>query len=417
MIRRYILLILLLLMPCSMMAQDSILVSLRGIITDAENGRELPDVRIHAGGTNVVTKTNADGRFSLRLPQIPQRLLVSALGYATVTISHDELMKTQQVEAGNPVKELNIKMERRFTLLNDVFVYSPENILNAAIERIPDNFPTTPQSYEAFYRETIRKRSKYVSVSEAVMEIYKTSYEDSPLRDMVCMVKGRSLMSQRAKDTISVHVMGGPIESLMLDLAKNREIFFCEEMLRRYALDIETPEVIDDRPQYVISFRPATTYGDPLFYGKIYIDYSNLAFTRIEYNMDMSDVAKASAAILAKKPFSMRFKARGLKIVMNYHNDGRLSHLRYIGVTYQFDCDWKKRGFATHYEATSEMLITNVKNVAEKPKRSTAFRAHDTLARELKDFNDPDFWKDYNILLPTESLEKAFRRIKKTYRD
>lgn len=131
----------------------------------------------------------------------------------------------------------------------------------------------------------------------------------------------------------------------------------------------------------------------------------------------MSDVAKASAAILAKKPFSMRFKARGLKIVMNYHNDGRLSHLRYIGVTYQFDCDWKKRGFATHYEATSEMLITNVKNVAEKPKRSTAFRAHDTLARELKDFNDPDFWKDYNILLPTESLEKAFRRIKKTYRD
>ncbi len=417
MIRRYFFLILLLLMPCALMAQDSTLVTLRGIVVDAKDGKELPDVRIHAGGTNVVTKTNTDGRFSLRLAQIPKQLMISALGYATVVISRDELEKTQPVKANEPVKEMKIRMDRRFTLLNDVIVYSPENILNAAIERIPDNFPTTPQSYDAFYRETIRKRNKYVSVSEAVMEIYKTSYEDSPMRDMVCMVKGRSLMSQRAKDTISVHVMGGPIESLMLDLAKNREIFLCPEMLRRYILDIEAPEVIDDRPQYVISFRPGTTYGDPLFYGKIYIDYSSLTFTRIEYDMDMSDVAKASAAILARKPFGMRFKARGLNIVMNYHKDGDLSHLRYIGVTYQFDCDWKKRGFATHYEATSEMLITNVRAEAVKPKRNTAFRSHDTLARELKDFNDPDFWKDYNILLPTESLEKAFKRIKKTYRD
>lgn len=131
----------------------------------------------------------------------------------------------------------------------------------------------------------------------------------------------------------------------------------------------------------------------------------------------MSDVAKASAAILAKKPFGMRFKARGLKVVMNYHFDGRLSYLRYLGVTYDFDCDWKKRGFATHYEATSEMLITDVKPEAVRPKRHDAFSSRATLASELKDFSDPDFWKDYNILLPTESLENAFKRIKKTYRD
>ena len=247
------------------------------------------------------------------------------------------------------------------------------------------------------------------------MELYKTSYEDSPQRDIAVMVKGRSLISQRAKDTISVHVMGGPLESLMLDLVKDRELFLNPEMLLRYQLEIETPQTIDNRPQYVISFRPATTYIDPLFSGKIFIDYANLTFTRIEYNMDMSDVAKASAAILAKKPFGMRFKARGLHIVMNYHNDGRLSYLRYLGVTYMFDCDWKKRGFATHYEANSEMLITDIKPEAVRPNRHNAFRHHDTLARQLTDFDDPDFWKDYNILLPTESLENAFRRIKKTY--
>jgi len=417
MIRHYLFFILLLLLPCALEAQDSMLVTLRGVVTDLDNGRKLPDVQVHVGGTKVATMTNADGRFSLRLTQIPDRLIVSALGYATAVIGRSELEKTQIVDKDEPVKELKISLDRRFTLLNDVFVYSPENILNAAIERIPQNFPIEPQSYEAFYRETIRKRKKYVSVSEAVMELYKTSYEEEPYRDMACMVKGRSLMSQRAKDTISVHVMGGPIESLMLDLVKHREIFLSPEMLKYYVLEIESPQVIDDRPQYVISFRPGLSYEDPLFYGKIFIDYSNLSFTRIEYNMDMSDVAKASAAILAKKPFRMRFKARGFKVVMNYHYDGKLSYLRYLGVTYNFDCDWKKRGFATHYEATSEMLITDVKPMATRPKRHDAFRAHAMLSSELKDFDDPDFWKDYNILLPTESLENAFKRIKKTYRD
>ncbi len=417
MIRHYLFLILMLLLPCTLKAQDSVLVTLRGVVTDMENGRKLPDVQIHVGGTKVATMTNADGRFSLRLSQMPEKLFVSALGYATAVIGRNELEKTQRADKKEEVRELKISLERRFTLLNDVFVYSPENILNAAIERIPQNFPIEPQSYEAFYRETIRKRNKYVSVSEAVMELYKTSYEEEPYRDMACMVKGRSLMSQRAKDTISVHVMGGPIESLMLDLVKHREIFLCPQMLEYYVLDIEAPQVIDDRPQYVISFRPGRNYMDPLFSGKIFIDYSNLTFTRIEYNMDMSDVAKASAAILAKKPFGMRFKARGLKVVMNYHFDGRLSYLRYLGVTYDFDCDWKKRGFATHYEATSEMLITDVKPEAVRPKRHDAFSSRATLASELKDFSDPDFWKDYNILLPTESLENAFKRIKKTYRD
>ncbi len=413
--RFYHLLVLLLLLPCSLMAQDSLLVTLRGIVTDFENGRPLSDVLVHVGGTNVATMTNADGRFSLRLARMPEQLRFSSMGYATVVVGREQLEKTQLVNEGEPVEELHILLQPRLTSLNDVFVYSPENILRAAIERIDHNFPTEPQSYEAFYRETIRKRNKYVSVTEAVMELYKTSYEDSPQRDMACMVKGRSLISQRAKDTISVHVMGGPLESLMLDLVKNRELFLNPEMLQLYHLELETPQTIGNRPQYVISFRPAMTYVDPLFYGKIFIDHTNLTFTRIEYEMDMRDAAKASSAILAKKPFGMRFKARGLRIVMNYHNNGKLSYLRYLGVTYKFDCDWKKRGLATHYEANSEMLITDIKPVAVRPNRHSAFRYHDTLSRQLLDFDDSDFWKDYNILLPTESLENAFRRIKKTY--
>jgi len=64
MIRQYLLLTLLFLLPCSLVAQDSVLVTLRGIVTDHDNGKRLPDVQVHVGGSNVATMTNADGRFS-----------------------------------------------------------------------------------------------------------------------------------------------------------------------------------------------------------------------------------------------------------------------------------------------------------------------------------------------------------------
>ena len=393
-------------------AQDSLTVTLRGYVVDRESGDRLPDVQVHVQGSHTATMTNADGRFSLGLSRIPDYLEFSTVGYSNVLITSDQFVTKGQVIT----KEIRAEMKPQMTMLKDVFVYSPENILNAALEHLSVNYSQQPQGYEAFYRETIRKRSNYVSVSEAVVDLYKTSYDRDPSSDMVVVRKGRSLMSQRAKDTISVHVMGGPTEALNLDLVKNREMFLSPEMLKNYQLEIETPKVINNRPQYVISFFPVRYGEDPLFRGLIYIDHETLSFTRIEYNMDMSNPDRASQAILARKPLGMRFKARGLNIVMNYHHDGQLSHFSYLRVTYLFDCDWKKRGFATHYEAISEMLVTDHYAQMARPSRRDAFRHSQVLSKQLSDFADPEFWRDYNILLPSESLEHALTRIKKSYK-
>lgn len=404
-------LVLLALLPLGMTAQDSVAYVLRGIVVDLEGGQKLPDVQVHVGGQQTSTMTNADGRFSLKLAEVPQWVELSAVGYANVRLTRQQLQSQPQD------KSITVKMKSQATLLRDVFVYSPENIIQAAMERIARNFPQEPQSYEAFYRETIRKRNNYVSVSEAVVDVYKGGYRNDYTRDAVKLLKGRSLMSQKARDTISVHVMGGPTEALVLDLVKNRDEFLNAETQKYYHLQIETPQVVNDRPQYVIAFEPAVVLEDQLlFSGRIFIDHEQLTFTRIEYNMDMSDVAKASMAMVARKPLGMRFRAKALEVVMNYHYDGQLSHLQYMRTTYRFDCDWKRRGLATHYEAVSEMLFTDIRPQAIRPERREQFRSHDMLAAQLKGFADPDFWKDYNILLPSESLEHAFRRLKKTYR-
>ena len=45
--------------------------------------------------------------------------------------------------------------------------------------------------------------------------------------------------------------------------------------------------------------------------------------------------------------------------------------------------------------------------------RTEAFKRTETLLDLAKFYFDPDFWKDYNIIEPTTSLEHAIDRIKK----
>ena len=400
-------------LQCVLTAQQSHAVVIEGRVVDMATSRRLPNAQVHVSGSQVATMSNADGRFSLRLDSLPEWIEVSAVGYGNVQVLRSSLERAHG--NGEHRYELRAEMWPRVTVLKDVMVYSPENILQAALDRIEKNFPLEPQSYEAFYRETIRKHSHYVSVSEAVVDLYKTGYDHGPERDVVAVRKGRSLMSQRAKDTLSVHVMGGPRESLIIDLVKNRDMLLCPAQLNLYHLQIETPQTINDRPQYVIAFTPAYVMEEPLSYGRIFIDHQTLTFTRIEYSLDVSDPDKASRVILAKKPLGMRFHPRGLNVVMNYHYDGHLSHLSYMRVEYLFDCDWKRRGLHTRYEAVSEMLVTDIRQEAVRPAKKETFREYEILGRELADFSDSDFWADYNILLPSESLEHAFRKLKKTY--
>ena len=41
------------------------------------------------------------------------------------------------------------------------------------------------------------------------------------------------------------------------------------------------------------------------------------------------------------------------------------------------------------------------------------FRTSDILEDKASEFLDPDFWKDYNIIEPSESLENAVERLRR----
>jgi len=374
-----------------------------GVVLDAPTGRPLQYVSVSVPDKYYATVTNADGFFTLKSDTRPEKITFTLLGY-----------KTRTVPFG--FDQMKVILEPEDLTLGGAYILSgdPKEILMAAIGKINVSFPQEPELLEGFFRETVQKNQRYTYVAEAVSKIYKSGYQyRGTARDRAALVKSRVLLSQRKSDTLSIKVQGGPTQSISHDAVKNPDILFDKELLDKYSYELGTPVSFDDRMQVVIKISPAATEEYPLYFGTIYIDQATLSFSRIELSLDMSDPDKVTKMILIKKPLSLRFRPREVSLVADYRMDGDVSRLHYIRTTMRFGCDWRKKLFSTNYTCVDEMVITDKKAEAIPIERTERFRPSDIMNDKASLFFDPEFWRDYNIIEPSESLENAIGRLRK----
>ena len=385
---------------------------INGVVLDRQTGRTLSHVSVTAEGGKEHTVTNDDGRFSLKTQRIPQYIQLSHIGYKT---------RRQQIQHGQ-TSNLRIMMAVNTVGLHEVVVTrnDPLEIVKAAMDRIEKNYPQQPELVRCFYRETARRGSRFISVAEAVTDMYKTGYSRGPERDAVAILKGRRLMSMKARDTLGVKIQGGPVMPLMVDIAKNREYVLKAEDFGLYDFSMDMPALIDDRLQYVVSMQPKMHTMYPLMYGKLFIDQETLAFTRAELQLDVSNWRSASDYMLVKKPFGLRFRPKELTVTIVYTTDMQgVTRMSYVRNEMRFNCDWKRRLFASPFTTVSEMVVTDRRQMGEevkRPKGRNSFGIRDRFYDKVEYFEDPDFWADYNIIEPTESLENAIGKLKKKAR-
>ena len=382
-----------------------------GVVKDKESRKGLANVNISVIGSNVGTITNTDGEFSLKLSKTnsSKELVISHIGYQNVRITADEW--------NNDKKRMTIWMTPHSLTLKDVNVFGgdPRELVGKAIQQIPHNYSDKNQMFSAFYRETIQKGNRYIGISEAVMDVYKSDYKKRTIhQDRVQLLKGRRLASQKRKDTLAVKIAGGPNMPVYLDLAKNEAELLSLDMLPCYRFDMGIPVSIDNRMQYVIQFQPIVKLEYALYKGVLYIDQETLAFTRAEFELDLSDREKATKSILRKKPAGLRFKPQRISYLVSYRFQDGKPHLNYIRNDIRFKCDWKKRLFSSSFTTSSEMvMVDRTEQPEERIKSKDAFKQRDVFYDVVEAYWNEDYWKDYNIIEPTESLESAVKKLKK----
>lgn len=390
---------------------DSAYITVSGTVKDKQSKKRLEYVNVSVPGSQVGTITNNEGEFSIKvkLSLRAKTLEVSHLGYLNTVIPID----------GKDISNLDIKLMPTSNILEEVIIRArdPRYIVLEAMKKIGENYSPTGNLLTGFYRETAQKGRRYINISEAIIDIYKTPYSQQRVdRDRVQIYKGRKILSQKRSDTLIVKLLGGPTLSVYVDIVKNPDLLLAPEELAYYAFRMEESVMLNDRPHYVISFEPQAILPYALYHGKLYIDKERLSFTRAEFGLSMDDRNKATQAILKKKPFGLRFKPVEVSFLVTYKENGGITYLSYIRNEVRFKCDWKRRLFSTNYSIVSEMVVTDGKKQIEGIPYRMAFKANQSLSDKVSNFTDDDFWGAYNIIEPTESLETAVAKLKKQHK-
>lgn len=380
----------------------------KGKVVDAENGTPLVFATVAVKETNVATITNIDGEFSIKVyeTQTSKNLEVTYLGYKNKTVPLTDLRidgyknVISMSPAPIPIKEIIVKP------------IDPESIVRNAISKIGRNYVDEPNLMTAFYRETIRKNRTYVSIGEAVVEIFKAPYNSDIRFDGARIYKGRKGSDVEKMDTVLFKLQGGPVTVLQLDIAKNTEDILTLDAMKYYDYTLSTVVEIDDKPHYVISFKQKPSVDNPLFLGNLYIETTTNAITEAEFGFNLENKDAVSTIFIKKKPLGMEVTPEIASYRVKYREQDGKCYFTYSRAEVKFKVNWKRKLFNTYYTTMSEMAITDRTNeeVIKIPGKEK-LRYTDVFSDKVEAFTDPGFWGDYNVIEPDQSIESAIRRL------
>ena len=264
-------------------------VTIEGMVRDQNDRKRLEFVHVTVPGTPIGTVTNSEGIFSIKIKRSLQakQILFTHVGYQNQRIPIDSLDQSG----------LKIYLTPTTQQLSDLIVRGGDArfIVEEAMQRVSSNYAQVATLQTGFYRETAQKRRRYISISEAVIDVYKTAYTQKNIEhDRVQVLKGRKLLSPKPGDTLVVKLLGGPTLPVFVDIAKNPDLVLDPLVLPCYAFEMQEITWLNERPHYVIRFYPQVVLSFALYEGLLYIDQERLSISRAEFNLDMSDLDKAT---------------------------------------------------------------------------------------------------------------------------
>jgi len=374
-----------------------------GKIIDATTKKPLPFVSVIISGTNIGTVTNTQGEFKINFNDSlkHRNLQLRYIGYKNKNIPIDDIKENY----------LKIKLNPSSVKIDEIVVRpdNPKELFRKVLNKIPENYTEKPNKEIGFYREYIKKRKKYVSISEAAVEIYKAPYNKPYAYDMVKLYKGHKSANVKSQDTVILKLKGGPKTALLLDIAKNPDILFGD--LDQYDFSVNNVININDKLNYVIEFKQKPGSDIALYNGKIYVNVKNLAVTGAKFSLNLENKTEASRVFVRKKSPGITVTPEKTDYIVSYIENNGKYYFYHARGEISFKVKRKRKPFKSVYTVMTEIAITDRtdKNVKKIP-RNEQLKGNIIFEEKVYPFADPDFWGSYNIIKPEESIEKAIKK-------
>jgi len=382
-----------------------------GKVVDSNTNKALPFATIEAMGSNTATVTNIDGEFTIKIERNADvsHLKVTYIGFQNKILdlenfSDQRSLTVELVQSPIQLKQVTIRPRDAMELIADV------------LANVRANYSDDPMMMRGFYRETIQRGRNYVSISEAVIDVYKGAYTNEYQVDQVKLFKGRKSADVERMDTILFKVQGGPNTTILMDVVKNPYILLSEEYMNIYDFRLTDVITIDDRLHYVITFNQKEYVDDPYYKGRLYIEMDKLAISEAEFELNVDNQDEAARLFIRRKPMGMNIIPERAAYRAKYTIEENRWYFSYARAEVKFKVNWKKKFFNTTYSTMSELAITDrTYEGIEKFAGKERFKSNDVLNEKVYIFFEQEFWEGYNVIEPDQSIESAIRRLNKKY--
>jgi hypothetical protein len=385
-------------------------IKVTGTVLDIQTKIPISYASVFVPNESIGVITNNDGRFEIYLPgsSFIDTLMVSCLGYNIEKISSDCFLK-------GPV---NIYLDpNKFITLSQIIVRpkDPKALVLKAINHKSMNYSNKPALLTGFFREATRQDNKYTSLSEAIFEVYKTSYS-SVTEDLIKLKKGRLGSNTENSRLVNLIVHGGLYYNLQLDIMKYGINFLDPEQMGSYEYNFDRQANYAGRQTYIINFKYYQNQPNIGYDGTLFIDSVTFAVVRAEFAISPYSMYYAKEQMIKNVPIGYQVKPKYAKYEIEYRiYDGcwNLMHGQSkIGFTAKKKWTNSTNGFMCELSSTSEFVVTRTEtNGYEKIKYKDAAKPDDILYQQISGF-DKEFWGNETIIIPEEPLLKTIEKLK-----
>jgi len=374
--------------------------------------KSLEFATLSVSNTNISSVSNVDGQFSLKVPldKLGENVLVSYLGYNNLVMPLSQFTATgtkiMLVESFETLPAVNIA---------DIDALS---VVRKVMKNRGGNTLSEPLIVKAFYRESIKKRKTYASLSEAVIDIYRSPYA-SESKDYVILDKARKSTDYRKIDTLVIKLQGGPYNNIGMDMIRNRDLFFSPDMFKIYEFKYDKMINMNNKNVYVIDFVQKPSIVEPYYKGKLYIDSESFALVKTVFSLNLENLVKAKRFFVKKKPVNADVIPLDTKYIVDYRLLNGKWYFNYSRIELSFKVKWDKKVFNSVYNIGIEMAVTDweVNQDNTVIKNRNRMRRSVILNDQASGFSDPRFWGERNVIEPDKSIDNAIKKIQKNYKN
>ncbi|MEP3211298.1 MAG: carboxypeptidase-like regulatory domain-containing protein [Maribacter sp.] len=159
-----------------------------GILLDAKTQEPVAfaSIRIKDRALGIISNTDGSFKIPLKYKEYGDIIEISSMGYQTkeIPLSQLSLITLNTIRLVPGVLELveavvKAKSRKRGKRIKRLKKLSAAQIVNKAIQAIPNNYPTSTFSSIGYYRDYQLKKENYVNLNEAILEVVDAGFDNN----------------------------------------------------------------------------------------------------------------------------------------------------------------------------------------------------------------------------------------------